>query len=96
MANIAHNDEITPSCRAAFTALPTRQVVAEDETHPPVELVAVAARPEPASSSPAVPSACSSYRSLTVPTDNSGRSQGVLSCAIGEASGVNVLGGRAF
>jgi hypothetical protein len=46
------------SCRAVFDDLPTRQVVIVDEPYPPVELVTIAATPEPASSSPVVPSAC--------------------------------------
>jgi Protein of unknown function (DUF4240) len=49
---------VRPSCRPAFGSLLTRQVVAEDWPHPPVEVAATAAMPEPAWSSPAVPSAC--------------------------------------
>lgn len=45
------------SCRAPSLALANEAVVIEDGPHLPVELVTVAARPEPASSSPAVPTA---------------------------------------
>jgi len=37
--------------------LATRQVVTQDGPHPLVELVTIAATPEPGSTSPAVPSA---------------------------------------
>jgi hypothetical protein len=40
-------------------ALANEQVVVVDGPHPPVELVTVAATPEPRSSTPVVPSACS-------------------------------------
>src|SRR4029453_11050503 len=50
--------ESHPTAAAGRRPLPTMQVVIVDESHPPVELVTVAAPPEPRSSSPAVPSAC--------------------------------------
>ena len=77
-------------------SLSTRRVVILDELHPPVELMTVPARPEPASSSPACPPRARSLgiqRSVMV---NSGRSQESLTYAIGGATGVEGLPGRAL
>jgi hypothetical protein len=52
-----------PRC---FSSPPTRQVVTPDRPHPPVELVTIATRPEPASSSSAVPPICLKHRSAAV------------------------------
>ena len=58
------------------------QVVTPDRPHPPVELVTIAARPEPASSSSAVPPICPKHRSRRSSTDNSGSSPRPLSCTL--------------
>ena len=50
----------------AHERLLARQVVTEDGPHPPAELIAIAATPAPASSSPAVPPACPKHRSAAV------------------------------
>jgi hypothetical protein len=46
--------------------LANEQVVTPDRPHPPVELLTIAARPEPASSSSAVPPMCPNHRSAAV------------------------------
>jgi hypothetical protein len=83
------------TCRGR-AALPTRQVVAMDGPHPPVQLVIIAATLGTGWSSPiGHPRAGSggNWRSLT---DNSGRSRPDLTCAIGVASGRDDGSGRAF
>jgi hypothetical protein len=49
---------------ARLQQLPMKQVVTLDGSHPPVELVTVAAPPEPRWFSPAVPSACLPWAAL--------------------------------
>jgi hypothetical protein len=52
--------------RLPVGGLPTRQVVTENNPHPSPELGAVAVRPEPHSSVPAVPCTCPNQRSTSV------------------------------
>jgi hypothetical protein len=82
--------------RRLFEGLPTSQVVVMDGPHPPVELEAIAARPEPAWSSPAVPPRARSIGRSRSPTDNSGRSHPGPDLPIGLAPGRDDGTGRAI
>jgi Protein of unknown function (DUF3592) len=68
---------LPPRAAVGLRPLPTRQVVTrEGLTYPTRELVTVAAKPEPTSSSPAVPLRAPSSGSQRSPTDNSSQDLG--------------------